>query len=368
MLLKRTLFVLTLCMMANTGSFGKTTLRESWHIPPGFPDIGGQVRLESEYLTYEDWIVKNEAGYNGMGSGTDYYFYSDSIFKIRYWRYSPSIGYWERNVTGMYSYNSSEEEIKFMSERPEQYNNLMLGQMNASYSEIFLKITSKTDNRITAEMYAYDDNGRKVSFGSQTFIRKSGADDDGGLSGAKRNAEEQKGVTINGVTWAECNVDAFGTFAAAPEDYGCFYRWNRPKAWPSTGETVAGWDNSKPTGGSWAPTNDPCPKGWRLPTKDELTALLDTDNVTNEWATLNGVKGRRFTDKDSFDHIFLPTAGGRRRYDGTLYFTGGYGGVYWSGISNSVDYAWILSIYSNLIEQNDSKRSNGHTIRCVCKE
>jgi len=105
-----------------------------------------------------------------------------------------------------------------------------------------------------------------------------------------------------------------------------------------------------------------------LPTKDELTALLDTDNVTNEWTTLNGVKGRRFTDKDSFDHIFLPTAGGRRRYDGTLYFTGGYGGVYWSGISNSVDYAWTLSIYSNLIEQNDSKRSNGHTIRCVCKE
>ena len=41
-------------------------------------------------------------------------------------------------------------------------------------------------------------------------------------------------VIINGVKWATCNVDAPGTFAAAPESAGMFYQWNRKIGWSAT--------------------------------------------------------------------------------------------------------------------------------------
>jgi len=46
------------------------------------------------------------------------------------------------------------------------------------------------------------------------------------------------GVSINGVVWAECNVDALDTFADAPEKPGKFYKWNTKKAWAATGDVT----------------------------------------------------------------------------------------------------------------------------------
>jgi len=127
------------------------------------------------------------------------------------------------------------------------------------------------------------------------------------------------GVEINGVVWAPCNVDAPGTFAAKPEYPGMFYQWNRKKGWPATGD-VTGWDSSIPTGTTWEKANDPSPAGWRVPTLDEIKTLLDTNKVTNEWTTVNGVNGRKFTDRANGKSIFLPAVGFRRN-DGTMYLT-----------------------------------------------
>jgi hypothetical protein len=120
-------------------------------------------------------------------------------------------------------------------------------------------------------------------------------------------------VEINGVRWATRNVAEFGTFAASPESPGMFYQWNRKKAWPATGE-VTGWDSSIPTGDSWEKENDPSPAGCRVPTIDEIKSLLDEDNVTNEWTTVNGVTGRKFTDLATGASIFLPAVHYRDYY------------------------------------------------------
>jgi len=82
------------------------------------------------------------------------------------------------------------------------------------------------------------------------------------------------GVSINGVIWAKCNVDAFGTFAAAPESYGMFYQWNRRTGWSSTDPLTSSpagavWNSSIPTGDVWTAANDPCPTGWRVPTEEQ---------------------------------------------------------------------------------------------------
>lgn len=139
-------------------------------------------------------------------------------------------------------------------------------------------------------------------------------------------------VVINGVRWATCNVDAPGNFAASPESSGKFYQWNRKKAWSAIGNEVSGWDNSMPTGRSWASANDPSPSGYRVPALVDIQLLLDENYVLHTWTTLNGVYGEKFTDKNSGNSIFLPAAGSRRANDGGI-FVVGENGFYWGNES-----------------------------------
>ena len=159
-------------------------------------------------------------------------------------------------------------------------------------------------------------------------------------------------------------MDLFGTFAASPEVSGMLYQWNRSKAWSTTDESVAEWDPSTPTGDSWEASNDPCPAGWRLPTKKEQEKLLDTDKVSSEWVTLNGVRGRKFTDKATGGSIFLPAAGFRYLNAGLSDGEGSFG-QYWSSSPNTSYYAWSLFITSSNIGQSSVNRQSGYSIRCV---
>ena len=179
------------------------------------------------------------------------------------------------------------------------------------------------------------------------------------------NSTTDAGVVINGVKWATRNVDASGTFAATPESAGMFYQWNRPKGLPATG-TVTGWDSSYPTGTTWEKSNDPCPSGWRVPTIEEQRSLLDTDKVTSERTTQNGVTGRLFTDKNSGNSIFLPGAGYRFYSYGTLSGAGAYG-YCWSSTQLDSSYACYLSFGSGGANVGSLSRSFGFSVRCVAE-
>jgi len=148
--------------------------------------------------------------------------------------------------------------------------------------------------------------------------------------------DDEEGVVINGVRWATRNVDAPGTFAKNPENYGGLYGWNSKKLLFLMGY---GTDFSHPVGSTWEKANDPSPSGWRVPTRDEFEKLLDSNKVNNEWATLNGVEGRRFTDKATGYSIFMPAAGWKDPYYDVMNFL--YrGGNYWI---NSADETLYLS-------------------------
>ncbi|MDR1516665.1 MAG: fibrobacter succinogenes major paralogous domain-containing protein, partial [Dysgonamonadaceae bacterium] len=131
------------------------------------------------------------------------------------------------------------------------------------------------------------------------------------------------GVTINGITWAPCNVSSPGSFSRRPEDAGKFYQWNGNKGWALTGN-VTGWDNGIPSGTEWEKENDPCPPGWRVPTQSELEDLLNSSSV---WTTRNGVYGGIFGSGSNT--VFLPAVGYRFTSSGTLYDQGS-SGYYWS--------------------------------------
>ena len=179
------------------------------------------------------------------------------------------------------------------------------------------------------------------------------------------------GVLINGIRWADCNVDNFGTFAATPESSGMLYQWNRRTAWLAEGSSPVSspagetWrsDNMGVAGDVWDIYNDPCPTGWRVPLREEQETLLENANVDREWID-TGVKGFKFTDKASGASIFFPAAGYRHPSNGTLMSSNSLG-LYASGTSYINNGAWYFMHNNGVISYNANDRANASSIRCI---
>ena len=170
------------------------------------------------------------------------------------------------------------------------------------------------------------------------------------------------GVTIDGIKWATRNVDKPGTFAATPESAGMFYQWNRKIGWTSSdpmvsSDAVTMWSSYDSSGTSWTSENDPCPTGWRVPTKSELDGLLSAEK---DWTT-TPANGRIFGS--GANTIFLSAAGYRHPYGGTLH-SDGSGGCYWSS-SN----AYYVYFNSNNVYQGPPSEdgASGYSVRCVAE-
>ena len=87
------------------------------------------------------------------------------------------------------------------------------------------------------------------------------------------------------------------------------------------------------------------------------------DYTTSTWATINGVNGRKFTNKtNSSKSIFIP-ANGFWDY-ATNYGAGSYGN-YWSTMWNSLSSSWGLSFGSDSIIMHFYESSYGRSIRPV---
>ena len=180
----------------------------------------------------------------------------------------------------------------------------------------------------------------------------------------------ERGVLINGVTWARCNVDTPGTFVHRPEHSGRFYQWNRDKGWSSTnpaaGVPVADWDTTNPAGDSWEAENDPCPEGWRVPTNDDFITLFDQNEVRLEAVIFNGLNGVRAVDKSTLENIFLPTAGCRYYDSGVLDGKGTFG-YYWSAspVTNIGAMGMELNFVTGMVNYDAVYRTSGFSVRCV---
>ena len=165
------------------------------------------------------------------------------------------------------------------------------------------------------------------------------------------------GVKIGDVTWATRNVGAFRKFADNPEDAGMFYQWNRAKAWPATGATVTGWDATTPSGSEWVPANDPCPTGWKVPTKAQMTALTAAGY---EWDAAK--KGILFGIAPN--QIFLPAAGFRNDFDGSLDGEGVFG-CYWNKAQVSEIDADNMGIGDLGVDPGSTSKVYALSVRCV---
>jgi uncharacterized protein (TIGR02145 family) len=205
------------------------------------------------------------------------------------------------------------------------------------------------------------------------------------ISAYDSNTTYDKGVTINGVTWAARNVNTSGSFVDKPEDLGLLYQWNSKINWdgtfppdPDSAVAIVPWRGSKDAmiirwkqrhssvtenSTAWDKTNDPCPKGWRMPKWEELQRLFSTGN---EWHPRNGVGGYWFYEDDNL--LFLPAAGYLYDRDGKPYFNG-TSGNYWSDTTTVTGNAYALSLTnpeSNGPPNGRNEISPGYGLSCRC--
>jgi uncharacterized protein (TIGR02145 family) len=108
----------------------------------------------------------------------------------------------------------------------------------------------------------------------------------------------------SGTLWASCNIGA-----NSPEEYGEYINWNNAQS-------------------------------YGCPSIDEIEELIE--NCTEEWITLNGVKGQKFVSNINGNSIFLPAAGYRYGYR----YDAGKNGNYWSS-TRWTDYGQSLYIEAN---------------------
>jgi uncharacterized protein (TIGR02145 family) len=198
-------------------------------------------------------------------------------------------------------------------------------------------------------------------------------------------------MTLGGITWASVNVDDYQTFAPCPDMYTKFYQWNKRTAYSASDPLTPTWNSTLNTSATW--TVNPCPNGWRLPTRAEFQALdiagggSDiTNNDGSTWveanAKGNAVAGRFYGPNHATASlpnsmagaIFMPAVGYRyydRDYpyfsEGALVSQGGFG-RYWSSTQNgsNVNYSYISHFNSGVSNQRgDTYKANGYTLRCV---
>jgi uncharacterized protein (TIGR02145 family) len=136
---------------------------------------------------------------------------------------------------------------------------------------------------------------------------------------------------------------------------------------------ISGWNLTYAPSGAWTDTtktaDDPCPTGYRLPTKAQWEAVLANNTgsaVGTNWidSATNYSTGRSFGPA-----LMLPAAGYRDYLfnpAGTLVYRGAYG-YYWSSTENGTDQAWCLYIYSVFALPYNDLRSYGFSVRCAAE-
>ena len=147
-----------------------------------------------------------------------------------------------------------------------------------------------------------------------------------------------------------------------PPYAGKFIKYNSSNGsdWLNSGHQNDLWTFAK---GSDNP-NNPCPKGWRIPTGG--------DGASGEWGKLVD-KGSNNGSSDNYIltipgsngiDLVLPAAGKRDHYNGFSEFQGS-SSYYWSSSSLAGSYSYFINFSSATLSQSNHPKTKGYSVRCL---
>ncbi|MDR0682502.1 MAG: hypothetical protein LBG15_11745 [Dysgonamonadaceae bacterium] len=243
---------------------------------------------------------------------------------------------------------------------------------------------SSTDRTVYGDLFQWG----RVADGHQrrdlTLENVWPADHSGSVSGFTNDPVPNNAANINTATGQVLETDMrFGKFIRRTSNN---YDW--------IAGTTAVYNNRWNAGTEISPvkaTADPCPEGWRVPTRTEWTSIYGATNCesgancytnakVNQWthnfatppAGDAGTHGISLTPSDlegTIDYsspatFFLPAEGNRNRDTATI-SNSGTDPIYWS--STTIDViSFILSCNSTSVRPGNAHgRSRGHSVRCI---
>ena len=179
----------------------------------------------------------------------------------------------------------------------------------------------------------------------------------------------------SGKLWADRNIGAI-----TPEATGLYFAWGETVGYKDAADRntklglTGGFDYtaSQATGANsisadLTDSNDAAVQnlgnGWRMPTKAELQELCN--NTNHEWTTVNGVAGRKFTNKNnSSKYIFMPACG-IYSSNGTQLSKYGDTGYYWSSTHSAYSSAYFTYFKSSIVNTIENTRYWGMSVRPI---
>ena len=169
-------------------------------------------------------------------------------------------------------------------------------------------------------------------------------------------------------------------FTPSWEINGGYWQWGRKDmaspgpSGPGADQTnvnAAGWKNIYTPNGSWSDavktSNDPCPAGYRVPTRDQWIGVISYNSASNVGGSWTSSSTNYTTGKLFGDQLFLPAAGLRSYLDGSFFWRGSRG-VYWSSSEGGSYSAWSFGVSSvGAGSFYDDFRASGLSIRCIAE-
>jgi uncharacterized protein (TIGR02145 family) len=161
-----------------------------------------------------------------------------------------------------------------------------------------------------------------------------------------------------GKVWLDRNLGASRVCQSYDDEqcYGDYFQWGREsdgheKKNSSNFKTGSSdWMSSDSSGAKRSANWNPCPKGFRVPTIDELLAETTKQRVRDR--------------NDAYRNFLkLPSAGYRYRIDGSLFYQGSRGYVWSSSPGGS--YSQYLHFSSSGADSYDYRRASGLSVRCL---
>lgn len=148
----------------------------------------------------------------------------------------------------------------------------------------------------------------------------------------------EAGTPVNGSTTTLATSDNPGNALFIKNQNGTVYDWRSPK-----NDNL--WQGSNGI-------NNPCPSGYRIPTRAEFVAEISAYSITNTTAAFNSI------------HKF-PT-NGKRAFDSAVVGEQGTRAVFWTSSTSSSGRSYNVTIESNAIYTNvDNGRAGGYAVRCI---
>jgi uncharacterized protein (TIGR02145 family) len=193
---------------------------------------------------------------------------------------------------------------------------------------------------------------------------------------AKVNATDYKNFMCYNLGAANTSADPF---TPTWEINGGYWQWGRSAeaaagptgsgAGQANDGTISGWNTTNAPNGSWADgsktANDPCPAGYRVPTKAQWDGVRANNTITNV-GTFNDSPTNYGVGKKFGDQLMLPAAGSRY-YDNGALVNRGLLGYYWSSTEYDNSGAWLLGFGSSFTVTYYNSRTFGLSVRCVAE-